>query len=70
MSERDICVECGRSRDEHHAFVAAKVPQGCKCDPLDWRDPQNVPPTCALYDEDSAAEGLCSTCQHLAECHQ
>lgn len=69
VSDDDICVVCRRTRDEHHAFVPTKVPSGCKCDPMDWRTPEDVPAICMLFNgDDSSSE--CLSCEHLAECHQ
>ena len=77
----DKCLDCGLSENEHHTFVSGKVPEGCCCDPLEWRDPANVPPVCKAFDVVSPGatpqtvvkidgDGLCFTCQHPSECHR
>lgn len=66
------CIECDLEEDQHHKFTPPNPPPGCKCEVMEWSNPQDIPAVCAVLvmgapDTDDA--GLCVTCQHLAECH-
>jgi len=69
MANDDRCVTCRGFRSDHHVFVAPKVPAGCKCDPMDWQEPANVPAICMLFNNEDASV-QCRSCEHLLECHQ
>jgi hypothetical protein len=60
------CRHCGMPKSEHHAFEALWRPDGCTCDPTDWRDNDPLP-TCPAFRHGD--EGLCANCQHPADCH-
>ena len=64
-----ICKICGLPRSEHHEFEPVHIPDGCKCDPLDWRDGK-ILPVCEKFVYDPNYIGLCLTCEHPEECHK
>ena len=68
MENKSYCRHCGEHEDEHHEFEGYKIPTGCECHPEDWRTPTDIPVICSKFEliED---EGICSTCNHLEECH-
>ena len=69
MGTLDKCAACGLSRAEHHDFDAVKVPDGCVCDPFEWRTASEVPPVCVAFVESEGDETVCGTCEHDRECH-
>lgn len=65
----DICGNCLKPYSEHCEFVPLNKPKGCKCkDVTDWFHPDNIPPVCTCYEEDSV--GRCLRCEHDKECHE
>jgi hypothetical protein len=64
MSEMENCPHCGES-------LVPKVtrPDGCVCAESEWRDPFNLPPVCANYQEERSS-GVCANCEHDEQCHQ
>jgi hypothetical protein len=68
VEQSQVCVHWGLDEAEHCRFTPRVVPIGCKCDPNDWGNPNDIPIVCALFSVDE--NELCSTCQHLSECHQ
>lgn len=64
-----VCKHCGESEEDHHVFEAVLIPKGCKCNPSDWRDLDNIPKICDNYAW-SIADGHCGTCEHDKECHE
>lgn len=42
-------------------------PTGCKCDPMEWGDPYNIPPACSEFCPDKF--GSCACCEHDQACH-
>jgi hypothetical protein len=70
VSDEELCIDCGRPRDEHHEFVAPKRPQGCVCAALTWGNPGAVPPVCGRFDSMTGADaGYCKNCEHDEACH-
>ena len=59
---------CDLEESEHHAFVAVKMPDGCKCEPREWCV-KPIPPVCADFIDDKAAPDLCDKCEHMSGCH-
>lgn len=63
------CVECGQTKDGHHAFMAPNPPAMCACDPEDWSGQKRIPDICDCYAGDPRYPGTCATCQHEEPCH-
>jgi len=66
LVESNICRHCGKGREDHHDFDPYLVPEGCKCDPRDWRDCK-VEPVCEAHM--GPCDELCERCMHPFECH-
>lgn len=64
------CLECGRTRSEHHVFAPATLPRGCTCDPQEWAYPERVPPVCTRYEPMRWEPELCRNCEHSEKCHE
>lgn len=61
------CIVCGLSEEEHHHFIAAKLPEGCICaHDGTWGDPLRIPKVCASF---TGEDGVCSICEHDYDCH-
>ena len=69
MGTLDKCAACGLSRAEHHDFDAVKVPDGCVCDPFEWRTASEVPPVCLAFRPAPYSAGVCESCEHDRGCH-
>jgi len=54
----------------HARLVVPTAPIGCQCDPMEWRDPENVPPVCRSFDPDPCGGGNCRNCEHDEACHR
>lgn len=67
MRIHTLCADCGAPEDEHHQFVPVFIPDGCRCDPMDWTDPLKIPKTCRAWTPDD--DGLCGGCSHEQGCH-
>ncbi|GEM_PF-2811499 len=52
----------------HERLTPYTKPDGCVCDPIEYRDPENIPPVCSQYNGDG--ECNCFTCEHDLECHK
>lgn len=69
---KTICIHCGKTEEEHHAFEGFKMPKGCKCDYRDWGYSKPIPEVCSKWNPEifkGKETGLCETCEHLKECH-
>ena len=66
MATIEICKTCHRPQDEHCIFDPYEVPDGCECDPRDWRD-GNVSPICNQFL--GSHDKNCEDCEHGIECH-
>lgn len=66
MNDR-ICVVCGQPESDHHEFVPVNKPDGCVCDPFEWRDPANIPPVCDRFS--GYEDRQCKRCEHDFQCH-
>lgn len=65
-----ICALCGRTEDEHHAFVPIKKPSSCVCDIHTW-GVDSIPPVCNHYETNgSNNDGYCIHCEHDRDCHR
>jgi hypothetical protein len=63
-----ICIICGQPEDQHHEPEWAEMPPGCVCNPMDYRDPRNIPPVCDKYEGNGVHS--CLKCEHDKECHK
>lgn len=45
-----------------------KMPDGCRCDPVEWNANKGVEPICSRYIR--SEYGWCKHCSHNRECHQ
>jgi hypothetical protein len=45
-------------------------PDGCICDPLDWGDPDEIPPICEKFEPNTDQELFCVNCEHEKGCHR
>lgn len=67
----NLCKICGLPEDEHHHFASEdRLPEGCKCNPTDWRNPNNIPPVCEQFSPWAEEHTECEVCHHLEECHK
>lgn len=62
----DVCIHCGQTEDQHHAFEAKQMPTGCVCDPGTWGE--TVAEVCDAYQGDGRT--YCGQCEHDRACHQ
>ena len=69
MTKTDICKVCGKSEKEHHDFEPWEIPEGCICDPRDWRN-GTVPAICECFVGDPEGEEFCERCEHDVQCHR
>lgn len=72
MTHYAPCRLCGEPEREHHTFTPYVVPDGCVCNPKDWRNPIRIPPVCGAYWEVQFHDNdqLCGTCEHEEACHK
>ncbi len=64
----NICEVCGKGEEEHHDFIPYLIPEGCVCDPRDWKG--GVPPICDCFVGDEDGEEFCEKCEHDVQCHK
>ena len=65
-----VCATCGEPECEHHDFVAADFPAGCKCwNDGTWENVASVTPICNNY-ESFNGEDACANCEHDKSCHK
>ena len=67
----NLCLECGEDEESHgHVFQPSpQSPNGCECNPGDWRDPFDIPDVC-VNAFIIGMDGLCINCSHIEECHK
>ena len=66
-----VCPHCLRPVEAIDLIEPFKIPEGCVCNPREWGDPQNIPPTCDHFDPMSGDEDkLCLHCEHERGCHK
>ena len=66
------CRHCHLLEDEHHAFAALVVPDGCVCDAGTWDDGMDaLPPICVHFvTGGNGLRGDCDQCEHERACHR
>lgn len=62
----DICIHCGLTEDQHHAFEAKPMPVGCVCDSGTWGN--SINDVCDEYRGDGHT--YCGRCEHDHACHK
>lgn len=64
-----VCRECGLTEEEHHEFRPYVIPVACKCNPIEWRDPDRIPAICRNWTPMDAGSDMCLHCEHEEACH-
>jgi len=62
-----ICPHCHKEVDE--LLEEFNQPKGCVCEPIEWGDPDNIPPICHSFKPMFDEPTQCENCEHLLECH-
>ena len=67
----DRCVCCFLPKSDHHDYEPLYLPDGCKCEPMIWGNPFEIPNVCRNFIQDQKQmDDFCKYCQHPSECHE
>lgn len=62
-----VCPHCRKEVIE--LVEVLNRPYGCKCDPMEWGEPDNIPPVCDSFKPSVVDNNMCDRCEHNKECH-
>jgi hypothetical protein len=65
------CPHCGEQVDADDLIEERPMPEGCQCEPSDWRPEASINPICDVYqpEDDNEPDGNCLHCEHPKNCH-
>jgi hypothetical protein len=63
------CKKCGRRKADHCEYESIEIPEGCKCNPRDWGNPNTIPEICDCFKPSRGEPDICDECQHERGCH-
>ena len=76
---RLLCPCCKTEVSREDLIEVYDLPPGCKCNPHDWGDPDDIPPVCNAFlpmnDIERAGRwtseriDICGHCEHERKCH-